>query len=151
MSREDRTVSWSVEVRGDGDETRVYELDALQVYRVKVALVCAAVLGLFALVMFLIAVPRSLAYGRVVEENLAIKSRLHEIDRTMSEVDRVLLRLRLYDAQLQSVGTPDGDHGPLPAPVLSGRPPENPRLTHSRTKCARGLGTGPGARCPWTP
>ena len=119
MSREDRTVSWPVEVRGDGDETRVYELDALQVYRVKVALVCAAVLGLFALVMFLIAVPRSLAYGRVVEENLAIKSRLHEIDRTMSEVDRVLLRLRLYDAQLQSLGAPDGDHGPLPPQVIS--------------------------------
>jgi len=115
---EDRGTSWSVEVRTEGEEARVYALEPPQVRKLKLTLVLVALIGLAMILVLIVTVPRSMAYSRVVQENLAIKSRLHEIDRTMSEVDRVLLRLRLYDAQLQSVGTPDGDHGPLPAPVL---------------------------------
>ncbi|MCB9693049.1 MAG: M23 family metallopeptidase [Alphaproteobacteria bacterium] len=59
--------------------------------------------------------PRSLAYSRVLEENLVLKERLDDIDAKMSEVDRILLRLRLYDAQLRSL-SPDGDHGPVSLP-----------------------------------
>lgn len=60
-------------------------------------------------------VPRSLAYSRVLDENLVLKERLSDIDDKMSEVDRVLLRLRLYDAQLRSL-TPEGEHGPVALP-----------------------------------
>lgn len=58
--------------------------------------------------------PRSRAYGSLVQENLELKQRLEAVDRKMSEVDRILLRLRLYDAQLESLGAPMGDHGPIP-------------------------------------
>lgn len=62
-------------------------------------------------------VPRSMAYSRVLDENLTLKERLADIDDQMSEVDRVLLRLRLYDAQLRSL-TPEGDHGPVELPDI---------------------------------
>jgi murein DD-endopeptidase MepM/ murein hydrolase activator NlpD len=58
--------------------------------------------------------PRSRAYGSLVQENLELKQRLEAIDRKMSEVDRIMLRLRLYDAQLESLGAPLGDNGPIP-------------------------------------
>ncbi len=110
---------WSVKVRSEGDDDREYVLTAVQVRRLKFGAVGLAIVGLVALAALLVTVPRSVAYGGVVDENLSLKTRLREIDRTMSEVDRILLRLRLYDAQLQSVGAPGGDHGPLPAQVMS--------------------------------
>ncbi|MEQ1564457.1 MAG: M23 family metallopeptidase [Myxococcota bacterium] len=69
--------------------------------------------------------PRSAAYGSLVQENLEIKQRLETVDRKMSEVDRILLRLRLYDAQLESLGAPMGDHGPIPVELTAnaGMPP----------------------------
>ncbi len=63
--------------------------------------------------------PRSLTYDVLLEENLALKARLRQLDGDLSEVERILLRLRLYDAQLQSLAGPQGDHGPLPAEQLS--------------------------------
>ncbi|MEQ1502265.1 MAG: M23 family metallopeptidase, partial [Myxococcota bacterium] len=82
----------------------------------------AALLG-FVVVCLLIAVafawPRSRAYGSLVQENLELKQRLEAIDRKMSEVDRIMLRLRLYDAQLESLGAPIGDHGPIPPETAS--------------------------------
>jgi len=119
VKTEDQGESWSIEVRADGEHARSYLLGPAQVIRLKIAMVCAAVMALVGVILLIVTVPRSLAYSRVIEENLAVKARLQEIDRSMSEVDRVLLRLRLYDAQLQSVGAPDGDHGPLPKQVVS--------------------------------
>lgn len=69
-------------------------------------LVCVALLGW--------TVPRSLAYDDLLQENLALKARLREVDSKLSDVDRILLRLRLYDAQLRSLADPEGDHGPIP-------------------------------------
>ncbi len=68
-------------------------------------LVCIAALGW--------SVPRGMAYDELVRENLALKARLREVDSKLSEVDRILLRLRLYDAQLRSLADPEGDHGPI--------------------------------------
>lgn len=83
----------------------------------------AAALLSVVLVVLLVAVafawPRSRAYGSLVQENLELKQRLEAIDRKMSEVDRIMLRLRLYDAQLESLGAPLGDHGPIPADAWS--------------------------------
>jgi len=113
-------VTWSLKLGIEGDEdAREYVLDDLAVRRVKAAAVVASALGLAALGALLVTVPRSVAYEEVVDENLSLKARLQEIDRSMSEVDRILLRLRLYDAQLQSLGAPGGDHGPLPPQVIS--------------------------------
>lgn len=58
--------------------------------------------------------PRASAYSSMMEENFALKASLESIERKMTEVDRILLRMRLYDAQLESLGGAGGDHGPLP-------------------------------------
>lgn len=57
-------------------------------------------------------VPRNLAYDPLLDENLELRERVATLDRRMAEVDRVLLRLRMYDAQLGGLH-PDGEHGPL--------------------------------------
>ena len=59
-----------------------------------------------------IALPRAVAFSSVAEENARLKERLDTIDGRMGEVERALLRLRAYEAQLQSLA-PEGDHGPL--------------------------------------
>jgi murein DD-endopeptidase MepM/ murein hydrolase activator NlpD len=61
----------------------------------------------------LVAWPRSAAYTELVEENLSLKVKLQAIDRRMSEIDQILLRLRLYDAQMESLAAPQGEHGPI--------------------------------------
>jgi hypothetical protein len=58
--------------------------------------------------------PRVLAYEGLLDENLALRDRVRELDQRMAEVDRILMRLRLYDAQLRAI-QPDGDHGPIDA------------------------------------
>lgn len=72
------------------------------------------------------ALPRAIEYDALLEENLALKARLREVDHTLSESERILLRLRLYDAQLRSLSDPKGPHGPTraPTPVASGEPME---------------------------
>jgi hypothetical protein len=78
-----------------------------RVNRVLVVLVALLTLVLLA------TLPRTLSYGELMDEHLRLKGHLQEVDRKMAEVDRILLRLRLYDAQLESLAEPHGDHGPL--------------------------------------
>lgn len=75
--------------------------------------VANGVLGAAMFCALLYTVPRSVAYTHLLDENLALKERLDDIDDKMSEVDRMLLRLRLYGSQLESLSTPEGDHGPV--------------------------------------
>ncbi len=87
----------------------------------------AVALLLGAVVALGFAWPRSAAYGELLRENLELKERLDGIDEKMSEVDRILLRLRIYDAQLDSVAAPQGDHGEggIPEELLANHlPPE---------------------------
>lgn len=56
--------------------------------------------------------PRAMAYDDLLEENLALRTRVQELDQRMQEVDRILMRMRVYDAQLRGLA-PEGDHGPL--------------------------------------
>lgn len=84
----------------------------VRAWRSASGLLAALVVGLG--VALALAWPRASAYGELVDENLMLKQRLESVDRRMGEVDRILLRLRLYDAQLESLGGPRGDHGPLP-------------------------------------
>jgi hypothetical protein len=79
----------------------------------------ALAVGGLALVILLagavvVSMPRVLAYDALLDENLALRGRVEDLDRRMGEVDRILMRLRLYDAQLRSLGeAPIGEHGPL--------------------------------------
>lgn len=93
-----------------------------------------AFLGLFTTLVSWVALafawPRSAAYDQVFSENVGLKQRLDDIDRKMAEVDRILLRLRLYDAQLDSFAEPTGDHGPVqerdPSPPVEELWPDDP-------------------------
>lgn len=62
----------------------------------------------------LLAWPRAAAYPAVVAQNLELKEQLRQVDDRMSEVERIMERLRLYDAQLRSLTEATGEHGPLP-------------------------------------
>ncbi len=95
-------------------EMPIYLLTVGQLRQLR-TLVGVLVVVIFVLVVVIgMALPRALAYGPVFEENLVMRARVAEIDRRMAEVDRVMLRLRLYDAQIKGLGGVSGDHGPLP-------------------------------------
>jgi hypothetical protein len=64
------------------------------------------------LVIIMASTPRTVAYGSLVGENLELRQRLQDVERRMAQADRMMLRLRLYDAQLRSLSTANGDHGP---------------------------------------
>ncbi|MEN0066279.1 MAG: M23 family metallopeptidase [Myxococcota bacterium] len=59
-----------------------------------------------------ITVPRAIAYGRLYDSHAELQDRLRSLERDMNEVDRILMRLRLYDAQLESLGGANGSSGP---------------------------------------
>jgi len=118
-SRRREPVAWTVRlVPDDGGEPREVHLTVAQLRLLRWSAVgaCVVVLGLVAVLC--VSLPRSLAFGGLVEENLVLKQHLRDIDQRMAEVDRVLLRLRLYDAQLRSLSEP---HGPVPADAWEAR------------------------------
>ncbi|MBN2798742.1 MAG: M23 family metallopeptidase [Deltaproteobacteria bacterium] len=71
-----------------------------------------ALVALFGLALGAL-IPRSLTYGALVEENLRLRTHLQALDQQMGEVDRALMRLRLYESQIRSAGTPTGPYGPV--------------------------------------
>jgi murein DD-endopeptidase MepM/ murein hydrolase activator NlpD len=107
---------WSVVIipKGSRGAVREYSVTAGQLKRFR--WVAAAIFAVFLplAIVAAVTVPRSIAYPGLVEENRVLRERLKTIDRRMAEVDRVLLRLRLYDAHIRSLSEPNGDHGPLP-------------------------------------
>lgn len=96
---------------GGGDNPEVVVLTAHEMLRIRrwFALLLGAVILLG--IALGVSVPRALAWPGLVQENFTLRERLHEIDATMEEVDRTLLRLRVYDAHLRSLGEPRGDAG----------------------------------------
>ena len=68
-----------------------------------VGLVVVVSLSLSALTMMGFSLPRSQACDTLLDENLTLKSRLQEIERTIGEVEDQLRRLRMYDQQLQEL------------------------------------------------
>lgn len=68
-----------------------------------VATVVVVSLSIAALTMMGFSLPRSQACDTLLEENLTLKSRLQEIERTLGEVEDQLRRLRMYDQQLQDL------------------------------------------------
>lgn len=63
--------------------------------------------------------PRVLAHSGLMAENDALRARLFEVERRMGEVDRMVERLRLYDAQIRSLTHARGSFGPLPESAMS--------------------------------
>ena len=58
--------------------------------------------------ILLLAMPRMWAYSGLVTQNLELKTQLQDVESRMDEADRILSRLRLYDAQLRSLTTAKG-------------------------------------------
>lgn len=90
-----------------------------------IGLLLCCIISAFSWVFML---PRSLAFQTILDENLALKRQVHEINQRMAEVDRILLRMRMYDAQLRDLYGPTGDHGPLPQ-LPPAVPPQQPSGT----------------------
>lgn len=84
----------------------------LGVLRLSVGLLAAVAVGLLLWVAFQF--PKVQAHEALIAENLELKEKLGVIDRQMSEMEAVMLRLRFYQSQVRSLTTPDGDHGPIP-------------------------------------
>ena len=65
-------------------------------------------LGALVLVTMLMGVvavtlPKSIKYPQLMDENLELKQQVKEIEGQLSEVDHILIRMRLYDAQLKAI------------------------------------------------
>ena len=89
---------------GGRGEVRQMEISLKRLRRwlvVGVLGVVAAIIGLGALAF---GVPGALANRDIVDENVAMKARLQDIERTLDEVDASMRRLRFYDTQLQEFG-----------------------------------------------
>ncbi|MDP6935653.1 MAG: hypothetical protein QGG40_22225, partial [Myxococcota bacterium] len=85
--------------------------------RLRVLLVGAASvlgIGLMGIALLVSSMPDRMMYDEVVQENLRLKARLQQIERTMDEANETLRRLRLYDTRLRDL-QPEGfpGFGPL--------------------------------------
>ncbi len=99
------------------DGTVTWTVDARILARWRATAIAAGATIVLLVGAIALATPRLLAYDALLDENLALRGRVEDLDRRMAEVDRILMRLRLYDAQLRSLGeAPVGDHGPLDDP-----------------------------------
>lgn len=76
------------------------------------ALVVVATVSVLLNIVYL---DRGRSYDTLLLENLSQRDALMAVEQKMSELDRILLRFRIYDAQLSSLVEPTGDHGPLVA------------------------------------
>ncbi|MCB9688490.1 MAG: M23 family metallopeptidase [Alphaproteobacteria bacterium] len=106
------------------DEVRRFRVGSRALLRWRLLAFLGVFTTLVSWVALAFAWPRSAAYDEVFAENVGLKRRLDAIDRKMAEVDRILLRLRLYDAQLDSFAEPTGDHGPVSSSVDRSPPAE---------------------------
>jgi len=56
--------------------------------------------------------PQSFSYGSLLDENLALKQQVQDVEGKLADVDHILLQMRLYDAQMKALvgaGDPEGD------------------------------------------
>jgi len=78
-----------------------FSLAQLQVALTIGALVC--VLAILGVVATAVAVPATHARDALLDENIALKARMQDVERKLDEVDAQLRRLRLYNTQLQEL------------------------------------------------
>lgn len=120
MSEGPPSNGWTVTLTpDDGGESRTFAVSRAQLTRWRIYAALGALCVLAMAVALGIAAPRALTVEDLHHENIELRERLQDIDQRMSEIDQVLLRLRLYDAQLQSVGGARGNAGPFPPGTAS--------------------------------
>lgn len=100
----------------DGGRGQVRQLTVTVAELRRWGMIAAAVgaLALVALLFLVTTLPRGLAYRALFDENVSLKAQLQDIERRLDEVDDSLRRLRLYDAQLESVPRRGLGAGALP-------------------------------------
>ena len=92
--------SWAVE-EADVPQPSVDEEVLAQTWR-RFALFVGGVVTLLAGVVA-VTLPQTLSYGTELDENLALKQQVQEIEDKLADVDHILLQMRLYDAQMKTL------------------------------------------------
>ena len=105
-----------------GGPIREYSLTRRQVGQARVAVTAVLVALAVTVGALAISLPFAVAYDDIVEENLRLKLRLQVVDRRLAEADRLLLRLRMYDAHVRALSEPRGGHGPVDRDDLDALP-----------------------------
>ena len=91
-----------------------------------------SVLSAALVVTLAVMLPRAMSYPGLVEENMSLKGSLQQMDARVDEMDRLLLRMRLYDVQLRSLTDPSGPAGPLHRSLGTGETVEETRSALTR-------------------
>ena len=89
--------------QGGRGTVRQLDLTLRQIRWVSVGAVMALGLSVMALFMVGSSIPQTQACDTLLDENLTLKGRLQDIERTLGEVEDQLRRLRMYDQQLQEL------------------------------------------------
>jgi Peptidase family M23 len=110
---------------GGGGRVQQLTLTLAQARLLLLTLLVLVGVALLGVAVFVTALPRTLAYGELVDENLAIKSQLRDVDGKLDQVEDELRRLRLIDSQLRGLpgGVLDG-WGPVELPLGDPQLPE---------------------------
>ena len=101
VARRRYTLMWVPQ--GGRGKVRQLTMSMRQVRWLAVSAVFVVGLSVMAVVMMGASLPRSQACDSLLEENLSLKGRLQDIERTLGEVEDQLRRLRMYDQQLQEL------------------------------------------------
>lgn len=99
----ERRYTFMVVPEGGRGQVRQISFTVAQLRRYGMILAGVSALALISLLFFVNAVPRSMAYRVLFDENVSLKAELQDIERRLDEVDDALRRLRLYNAQLGSL------------------------------------------------
>lgn len=110
----ERRYTFMVVPEGGRGHVRQISFTVGQLRRAGMIAAAVAALAAIALLFLLNAVPRSMAYRALFDENVALKTELQDIERRLDEVDDALRRLRLYSSQLRSLPEPGLDAEELP-------------------------------------
>ena len=89
--------------QGGRGTVRQLDLTLRQIRWVAVSVVVTVGLSVMALFMVGSSIPQTQACDTLLDENLTLKGRLQDIERTLGEVEDQLRRLRMYDQQLQEL------------------------------------------------
>jgi hypothetical protein len=98
--------SWTLMLVPEHGRGKVLQLRfrLAQVRRLVAVMAVLVLLAMLGIGMVMTSLPRSLAQGELIDENLALKARIREIEGTLDRLEGEIRRLRLYDTQLKGAG-----------------------------------------------
>ena len=88
---------------GTGESVRQFVFTLSHVRRVITIFAACLVVGIVGVAMSVSVLPRRLSYESLLDENLALKSRLREIESKLDTVDEEIRRVRYFSAQLEGL------------------------------------------------